>query len=774
MKYYVSSVNGSPNGDGSADNPWDSLDDIDNYNFSPGDTVFFECGSSWTGTFEITASGSPAHPVVFTAYGSGNKPAISNPDSEINDGNAIRISASYIVIESLYINNCGVSEARTVAGIAAFNRQDHHITIQNCEFNGCRVAVRLYAHDVLVTNNYMHSPGGGINNWWGPMAIVGAGYNGEISFNLIEGFLAPNNYGYDGGAIELDDEGIHTNWKIHHNISRGNEGFIETYDDSECEDCTWGDIEICYNYSDDYQWFIDGPIGDNPVIENNTILRVLPANTDFNWCISLHHIIPQASVRNNIFVLANGVKAFQWENPGSSTSYNIYFSVDSSRANPKGYSLGADEIIADPLFTNYEERDLHLLLGSPAIDMAESSRYTLDLDNNPVPYGNGPDVGAFESSFFAIVPRFDIAVNNLTVELDGSGSLAEDHQSIINYAWDFGDEESNTGSSVSHTYSDAGTYYITLTVTSTSGESASKTKSVTVNKLPDFILNAWRSFDVQIQPGTPQATVSDGVTSVNLQFYESADNDGVNMGELLAPYNSGVHPESFNHVENYWGPEYPYIGKSTVPQGSDTDEHHGKTPGVFDLQMHPPDNKHLVVCSFEVPFSGNYTILNFGVRRVYDEDSGTELKLFGPDKRLLSALSGTTRSWNYDEQTYQFKNLNQGDLIYFAVDNVDGFAYDAVEISWTIRFDGPGTGYNNSIDRQDILIYPNPSNGLIHITLVKALVNTDFTLYIKDITGRQIDTFNLGRHKITLDLTHYPAGIYFFQYGKISKRLIIG
>jgi len=394
--YYVSSVRGIPDGDGSAEKPWISLTNISGINLSPGDTVFFERGSNWTGTFEINSSGTDINPIVFTAYGSGTLPAISNPDSEISDGNAIRISASYIVIENFYIHDCGVSDPRKVAGISSFDTQDHHITIQNCEFSGCRVAVRLYAHDVLVTNNYMHSPGGGINEWWGPMGIVGAGYNGEISFNVIEGFLAPNNYGFDGGAIELDDEGIHTNWKIHHNISRGNEGFLESYDDSECEDCTWGNIEICYNYSDDYQWFIDGPIGIDAVIENNTILRVLPANTDFNWCISLHHLIPEGSVRNNIFILANGVTAFEWENPGSSTSDNIYFSVDGSRDNPKGYRLRSGEIVADPLFVDYAARNLHLLPESPAIDMAKTSRYTFDLDRNPVPQGNAPDAGAYE------------------------------------------------------------------------------------------------------------------------------------------------------------------------------------------------------------------------------------------------------------------------------------------------------------------------------------------------------------------------------------------
>jgi hypothetical protein len=420
--YYVSSVNGITDGDGSEERPWNSLENINAYNLSPGDTVFFERGSSWIGTFEISASGTEVNPIVFTAYGSGNRPAISNPDSEISNGNAIRISASYVVIENLYIHDCGVSHPRTVAGIASFDKLDHHITIQNCEFSGCRVAVRLYAHDILVTNNHMHSPGGGINEWWGPMGIVGAGYNGEISFNLIEGFLAPNNYGFDGGAIELDDEGIHTNWKIHHNISLGNEGFLESYDDSECKDCTWGEIEICYNYSDDYQWFIDGPIGTDAIIENNTILRVLPANTDFNWCISLHHRIPQASVRNNIFVLANGVTAFEWENPGSSTSDNIYFSVDNSQANPKGYPLGKGEIIADPLFKNYEERDLHLLQGSPAIDMADSSRYKFDLERNPVPQGNAPDAGAFESSFSASI-IFRMEIENVSIYPNPSSGI---------------------------------------------------------------------------------------------------------------------------------------------------------------------------------------------------------------------------------------------------------------------------------------------------------------------------------------------------------------
>jgi hypothetical protein len=73
-----------------------------------------------------------------------------------------------------------------------------------------------------------------------------------------------------------------------------------------------------------------------------------------------------------------------------------------------------------------------------------------------------------------------------------------------------------------------------------------------------------------------------------------------------------------------------------------------------------------------------------------------------------------------------------------------------------------------------MLVYPNPSNGIIHVRLSRALVNTGSTLLITDIMGRQMDAYNLDRQKITLDLTHYPTGIYFFHYADISRRIIIG
>jgi hypothetical protein len=56
-----------------------------------------------------------------------------------------------------------------------------------------------------------------------------------------------------------------------------------------------------------------------------------------------------------------------------------------------------DDTVADPLFVNIGLGDLHLLLGSPAIDTAKEE-YAMpeDLDGAGRPQGAGPDIGSYE------------------------------------------------------------------------------------------------------------------------------------------------------------------------------------------------------------------------------------------------------------------------------------------------------------------------------------------------------------------------------------------
>jgi PKD repeat protein len=75
------------------------------------------------------------------------------------------------------------------------------------------------------------------------------------------------------------------------------------------------------------------------------------------------------------------------------------------------------------------------------------------------------------------------ATVNEVITFDGSGST-DPEGNIASYAWDFGDGTSGTGITVTHAYSTAGTYTVTLTVTDDGGLTDSDTAIVTVTEAP--------------------------------------------------------------------------------------------------------------------------------------------------------------------------------------------------------------------------------------------------------------------------------------------------
>ena len=78
------------------------------------------------------------------------------------------------------------------------------------------------------------------------------------------------------------------------------------------------------------------------------------------------------------------------------------------------------------------------------------------------------------------VADFNYAIDGLTVTFYDASYDPDGY--IVNWTWDFGDGKTDEGQIVSHTYSKAGTYYVTLTVTDNDGNTASKTLAVTVEE----------------------------------------------------------------------------------------------------------------------------------------------------------------------------------------------------------------------------------------------------------------------------------------------------
>ena len=78
---------------------------------------------------------------------------------------------------------------------------------------------------------------------------------------------------------------------------------------------------------------------------------------------------------------------------------------------------------------------------------------------------------------------FTASCTYLSCSVNGSGSTSPG-SAITSYAWDFGDGQTGSGATTSHTYGSAGPYTVTLTVTNAAGVSASTTQQVTATAIP--------------------------------------------------------------------------------------------------------------------------------------------------------------------------------------------------------------------------------------------------------------------------------------------------
>lgn len=107
---------------------------------------------------------------------------------------------------------------------------------------------------------------------------------------------------------------------------------------------------------------------------------------------------------------------------------------------------------------------------------------------------------------------FTSSAADLTVSFDASTS-ADGSAPITGYAWDFGDGTTGTGVTTSHTYADAGSYPVTLTVTdAVNGLSGTTTSSVTVTKphtAPVALFSAQGS-GLSVSVDASASTASDG------------------------------------------------------------------------------------------------------------------------------------------------------------------------------------------------------------------------------------------------------------------------
>ena len=387
--YYVDDVNGYDGNPGTSEvAPWRSLERASDFTIPPGARMLFRRGGVWAGTLKVEESGAGDVPVVIGSYGSGPLPVIQGA----ND--CIVLFGSGIVVAQMQMQDCW-SGVR-IPGGAAFNRVQDSVLAGNV----AGVLVSSGASDnVIIGNTFqnnnkmsVNTPGGYDDS--GAFGVLLNGDRNEVAYNHISGSVAFSyDYGQDGAAVEIyKGQGN----SVHHNTAVDNQTFTEL-GDALSRDNTFGYNLVLSSLADStFLVTRGGADGHGPVantrVFNNTVVMTGPGSEGFVCHGGCNGGV--LTMRNNVI---QAVLKAGYADGAFDEDYNIYGGGITQ------FPLGPHSGVSNPLLINPGGGDLHLALGSPAIDSGIDTGYGADLEGRSVPRdGNGdgvaiPDRGAFES-----------------------------------------------------------------------------------------------------------------------------------------------------------------------------------------------------------------------------------------------------------------------------------------------------------------------------------------------------------------------------------------
>ena len=138
-------------------------------------------------------------------------------------------------------------------------------------------------------------------------------------------------------------------------------------------------------------------VSDNPYAGGSghiSLLHVTIASTQLNPASAVSILSSTAQLTNTI--ITNHTIGISNTGGTVTEDYNLFYG---NVTNTIGVMTGAYSLIGDPRFVDPAHDDYHLQPDSPAIDAGSDVGVYTDLDGNPRPFGNGFDLGAYESPY---------------------------------------------------------------------------------------------------------------------------------------------------------------------------------------------------------------------------------------------------------------------------------------------------------------------------------------------------------------------------------------
>jgi len=387
--YHVDATGGDDANPGTAALPWRSLARVNAGTFVPGDRILLRRGETWAESITPPSSGTSAAPIVFGAYGSGDRPRITGaPNKGCIQWSQAR---SHLVFRDLHLYRCGQPGGTNEGGINVWSDAgpSTDIVIEGCLIEEARTwSIYLSGlAQVVIRDNTLDASESGIN---------------------IDGALATDDVVVEGNEIHgHNDMCIHVSAATGvilrrnriHDCALGGVNNVGAPDLLAHHNLIHGAMAGIYNACDSPTMCASGG-----VYHHNTIVV-----TGSGGCIETTAEASFAEIENNICVHqgSGGVLLGSGQTTGKS-DHNLFFGPSSvgfdwggaSYGTLAGYQAASGQDShskhADPLFVSAATGDYHLSAGSPAVDLGPSLGYATDLDGNPMPAGAGADAGAFE------------------------------------------------------------------------------------------------------------------------------------------------------------------------------------------------------------------------------------------------------------------------------------------------------------------------------------------------------------------------------------------